>query len=382
VYTVPNYNRMLADRVRVEAYANALRRTVRPDSMVVDIGAGTGILTLLACRFGARRVFTIETDDVIQVAREVIRANGYTDRVEFFQQPSTSVTLPESADVVVSDLHGVLPLFQSHLPAIVDARRRLLKPGGVLIPSLETMWAAVAEVPDVYSNQVAAQVPDGLQFDFGPARRLACNDLLKARVSPEQLLVDPQCWATLDYSSLESPHLSAHLRWIAKRDGTAHGIVLWFDTILVPGVEFSNSPAAPELVYGRALLPLEQPVSLMEGDGVSLTLHANFVKSDYLWRWNTCVTDGASPAKVKAEFVQSSFYAAPLSPAQLRKQSADHVPALLPEAEVDYFVLTQFRAGKPLGQIARCLVETFPGQFASEVDALTHVAELSLKYSR
>lgn len=382
MYTVQNYNRMLADHVRTEAYASALRRTVRPDSVVVDIGTGTGILSLLACRFGARRVFAIEPDDVIQVAREVIRANGYADRVEFFQQPSASVTLPERADVIVSDLRGVLPLLQSHLPTIVDARQRLLKPGGVLIPHSDTMWAAVVEVPDVYSNQVAAQAPDGLQFDFEPARRHASNDLLKARVSAEQLLVDPQCWATLDYSSLESPHLSAQLRWTATRNGTAHGIVLWFDTILVPGVEFSNSPAAPELVYGKAVLPLAQPVPLRAGDGVSLTLHANLVKGEYLWRWNTCVTDGASPAKVKAEFVQSTFYAAPLSPAQLRKQSADYVPVPNPEAEVDYFILIQFRAGTSLGQIARCLLETFPGRFASEVDALTHVAELSLKYSR
>jgi len=179
VYSVADYGRMIADKSRMQAYSEAIRRVVRQDAIVVDLGAGTGIMTLLACRYGARRVFAIEPDDVIQVAREVIRANGYADRVEFFQQPSTSVTLPESADVVVSDLRGVLPLLQSHLPTIVDARQRFLKPGGVLIPRSDTMWAAVAEAPDVYSNQVAAQVPDGLQFDFEPARRRASNHLLK-----------------------------------------------------------------------------------------------------------------------------------------------------------------------------------------------------------
>lgn len=382
MYTVPDYNRMLADRVRMEAYASALRQTVHPDSVVVDMGAGTGIMTLLACRFGARRVFAIEPADVIQVAREVIRANGYTDRVEFFQQVSTAVSLPERADVIVEDLRGALPPFQSHLQSLVDARRRLLKPGGILIPQSDTMWAAVAEMPDLYSNQVAAPAPDGLQFDFGPARRLARNDLLKAHLSAEQLLVDPQCWATLDYPTLESLHLSANLHWAAKRSGTAHGIILWFDTMLVPGVEFSNSPAAPELVYGKVMLPLEQPVSLVAGDEISLTLHANFVKNDYLWRWNTRVTDGTSPARVKAEFVQSSFYAVPLSPAQLSKQSADHVPVPNEEGDIDYFVLSQFRAGTSLGQIARCLVATYPKRFGSEADALTHVAERSLKYSR
>lgn len=381
MYTVPNYNRMIADHARVDAYARALRQTVRPDSVVVDIGVGTGIMTLLACRAGARRVFAIEPDDVIQVAREVIRANGYADRVEFFQQPSAIVALPERAEVVVSDLRGILPFFQLHLPTIVDARKRFLKPGGALIPQSDTVWAAVAEVPDVYADHVAVQVPDGYEFDFGPARRRACNDLLKARVSPEQLLVEPQRWATLDYSRLESSNASAELRWKARRSGIAHGVVLWFDTVLVAGVEFSNSPATPELVYGKALLPFERPVSLETGDAISLALHANLVKNDYLWRWNLRVTDAAG-ARIKAEFAQSSFFAAPLSPAQLRKQAADFVPALNADAQVDILILTHFRDGKSLGQIARGLVETFPGRFRSEADALAHVAELSLKYSR
>lgn len=381
MYTVPNYNRMIADRARVEAYARAIRHAVRQDSVVVDIGAGTGIMTLLACRCGARRVFAIEPDDVIQVAREVVQANGYADRVEFFQQLSTSVTLPEPADVVVSDLRGILPLFQLHIPTIRDARQRFLGRGGVLIPQSDTLWAAVAEVPDVYAEQVAIHASDGDRFDFDPARRRACNNLLKVRVSPEQLLVEPQRWATLDYSRLESPNASAKLRWKAKRIGTAHGVALWFDTVLVPGVEFSNSPAAPELIYGETFLPFEQPVSLEEGDAISLALNANLVKSDYLWRWNVHITDGAA-GRVKAEFAQSSFYAAPLSPAQLRKQAADFVPVPSSDAEVDFLVLTHFRDGKSLGQIARCLMEAFPGRFHSEVDALTHVAELSLKYSR
>ena len=51
---------MIADRVRVEAYRQALRRVVTPDSIVIDLGAGTGIFTLLACQLGARHVYAIE----------------------------------------------------------------------------------------------------------------------------------------------------------------------------------------------------------------------------------------------------------------------------------------------------------------------------------
>ena len=90
---------MIADHVRMAAYEQALRRTVRPDSVVVDIGTGTGIFSLLACQFGARKVYAIEPDSAIEVAREIAAANGYQDRITFIQDLSTAVTLPEGADV-------------------------------------------------------------------------------------------------------------------------------------------------------------------------------------------------------------------------------------------------------------------------------------------
>ena len=75
-YTVADYGAMIVDPVRMDRYARALEQAVRPDAVVVDIGTGTGIFALLACRFGARRVYAIEPDDVIQVAREIAGANA------------------------------------------------------------------------------------------------------------------------------------------------------------------------------------------------------------------------------------------------------------------------------------------------------------------
>ena len=94
MYSVADYGIMIADRVRMEAYMQALRSAVRPGGVVVDIGTGTGIFALLACRFGARRVYAIEPNDAIQVAREIARANGYAERIEFLQMLSTRAVLP------------------------------------------------------------------------------------------------------------------------------------------------------------------------------------------------------------------------------------------------------------------------------------------------
>lgn len=125
---------MIADKGRMDAYVKGLRQAVKPDSVVVDIGTGTGIFALLACQFGAKKVYAIEPSDAIQVAREIAKSNGYADRIEFIQKLSTQVNLPELADVIISDIRGMLPLFQQHIPAIADARTRLLAEGGILIP--------------------------------------------------------------------------------------------------------------------------------------------------------------------------------------------------------------------------------------------------------
>ena len=90
MYSVSAYGSMIRDRVRMDAYAVALRQAIRPGATVVDIGTGTGIMACLACRYGAGRVYAIEPADVIEVARRIAAANGLADRIRFIQKPSTA----------------------------------------------------------------------------------------------------------------------------------------------------------------------------------------------------------------------------------------------------------------------------------------------------
>jgi len=132
MYSLHSYGQMLGDATRMEAYTAALRRAVKPGSVILDLGCGPGVFALLACQWGARRVYAIEPDNVIELAREAATANGFADRIEFFQNFSTDITLPEKVDVIISDLRGVLPWYRQHIPSIVDARNRFLAPDGVL----------------------------------------------------------------------------------------------------------------------------------------------------------------------------------------------------------------------------------------------------------
>ena len=318
MYSIAAYGKMIADSGRMDAYIQALQQAVKPDSVVLDIGTGTGIFALLACQFGASKVYAIEPSNVIQIAREMAVANGYSDRITFIEELSTQITLPEPADIIISDLRGVLPLLTQHIPAIADARKRHLSPHGVLIPQSDTLWATVVSAPELYSDYTNPWDSNPYGFNMEAAKKRVTNSWRKSKVTPEQFLTEPQSWAILDYTTIENPNLKAELTWTIAKSGTAHGISIWFDATLAPSIYFSNAPSKPELIYGQAFFPLSAPVSLTSGDIVSITLQANLVSDDYIWRWETHVV--SQSGEVKADFKQSTFLGMSISPSQLRKQ--------------------------------------------------------------
>jgi protein arginine N-methyltransferase 1 len=319
MYSLHFYGQMIADAVRMDAYAAALRHAVKPDSVVMDLGSGPGVFALLACKLGARRVYAVEPSNVIGLAREAAAANGFADRIEFFENMSTEITLDERAGIIVSDLRGVLPWFQQHIPSIIDARERHLARDGTLISHRDTVWAAVIEAADRYEEIVAPWEHNDFELDLSAGTRLITNTWRKTRIRPEQFLVEPVCWTTIDYHEVDSPDIQAEISWPAVRKGTAHGVAVWFDSELVDGIGFSNHPAGPEMIYGNGFFPFSQPVEVIEGERIKLRLAANMVSDDYVWRWDTDFFAGNDEERPKVSFKQSTFFGVPLSPALLQK---------------------------------------------------------------
>jgi protein arginine N-methyltransferase 1 len=313
MYSLHFYGEMIANAPRVEAYVAALRKSVTPDSVVLDLGCGQGLFALLACKFGARRVYGVEPNNVINIARAAAVANGFAGRIDFFQDLSTEITVPEPATIIVSDLRGVLPWFRKHIPSIIDARERMLAPGGVLIPRRDTLWAALVETAEEYEKIVGPWRNRLFDVDLSAGLSNITNSWRKTRIKPDELLTEPLCWTTLDYGEVVSADVCAKLSWRVERAGVAHGIALWFDAELAEGIGFSNRPGAPELVYGNAFLPFPRPVEIEEGEPVAVTLRADLVQDDYVWTWDTDFRDQ------KMEFKQSTFFSVPLSVEQLRK---------------------------------------------------------------
>ncbi|WP_216909558.1 class I SAM-dependent methyltransferase [Synechococcus sp. CCY 0621] len=376
-YNILSYGDMVNNRQRMDPYARTLQQAVRRDSVVLDIGAGTGIFSLLACRFGAAEVHAVEPDASIDLARTMAAANGFADRIHFHQTLSTAITLPRPADVIVSDLRGVLPLFQHHIAAIADARSRLLAPGGVLIPARDQLWAALIDVPEVYRPYTEPWLSNTYALDLSPGQPLVVNTWRKLNAKADQLLVEPAHWATLDYQTIQRTDVSGELSWILERPGTAHGVLVWFDAELADGIGFSNRPGELELIYGQAFFPFQAPVRLEQGDHVAVALSATLVNDNYLWRWDTRARSGDH---LKANFRQSTFYGTPVALEALKRRSADFVPSADTSAAIDRCVLSHIDGKTTLGTIAETLMEMFPERFHQHQDALNYSANLAEKY--
>src|SRR3954447_19016869 len=99
-YSLASYAGMLGDATRVPAYLQAMERAIQPGSVVLDLGAGFGYFSLIACQLGAARVYAIEPADSVSLLPELARLNGCADRIVALRDLSTRVTLPERVNVV------------------------------------------------------------------------------------------------------------------------------------------------------------------------------------------------------------------------------------------------------------------------------------------
>ena len=381
VYDLVGYGDMISDRVRTDAYAHALRDAVTPDSLVLDIGTGTGLFALLACRFGARHVYAVEPSDAIAVARDIARANGYSSRITFIQKRSDRVQLPAPVDVIVSDIRGILPMCQTSLQSIVDARCRLLAPGGTLIPMRDRLMAAPVESQQLFDRYTRPWDSQTHDLDMTAARALVTNAWYKGRSRPDQLLAKAQCWATLDYTSLDSAAVAGEVSWIAERTGTVFGLSIWFDSELGAGAVLSNAPESPELIYGSAFFPLSEPVDVCAGDKIDACLRADPVGDDHVWSWTTTIRASKNPSEPKARFEQSTFYSMPMIRAQLHKRAASHRPELTEDGRIALLILDSMRKRQSLEDIAAQLFADFPDRFKTRHAAFDHACSFSGKYA-
>jgi type I protein arginine methyltransferase len=260
---------MICDRVRTGAFRRAIDSVVRRGDIVLDVGAGTGILSMFAARAGAARVYAVERTTVAVLAQELAAANGVAEIVQVIQGDVMDVELPERVDVIVSEWLGGFGIDEGMLVPVIAARDRWLKPGGVMIPRSVTAWAGL--VHDRYLGETVGFLRDnpyGLSLDglvemtvneiqySGTFRHLTESD---RRSEPGRL------WTTdadlVPIERAQAPHEAETL--LEVRDpGTANALALWFSADLASGTSLSVGPGDPPTHWGMTTAPLRSPVEL------------------------------------------------------------------------------------------------------------------------
>jgi protein arginine N-methyltransferase 1 len=379
MYSLHEYGTMIADSVRIGPYARAIEAAVRPGDVVVDLGSGPGIFALIACRAGARRVYAIDLNEIVQFGRQFGAANSFVGRIEFLQGDSRQLQLPERADVIVSDIRGALPFFGHSIVSLEDARQRFLAEGGTMIPQRDLLYAAVVESETLFDKIGAPWQGSDKGLDLSPALSCVLNGLHSAHVSREELVTEPEAWCAIEYLKGPSARAAGALRLRTTRSATAHGIVLWFDTHLFGDIGFSCAPGCPKTVYGHTFLPWLQPVTVCPGQEIQVELHADLVGRDYVWRWETKIRDEGKG--VSRHFHQSTLQGALLSPQLLRCHAKDFIPVLSESGVAERWLLGAMDGKAPLEEIASAAAELFPKVFPRQQEAFRRAAELAEELS-
>lgn len=253
---------MLLDEVRNRAFKDAIEAAVRPGDVVMDAGAGCGILSLFAARAGAKRVYAVEKTETAALARLVVERNGLADRIVVVQADMATVSLPESVDVIVSEWLGTIGVDENLLAPLLRARDRYLKPGGRMLPESVTAWMAPVTDPSVAAERDFYRgKPHG--FDLSCVFRNWPHEMAWARwpLTSECLLAEPQRMWTHHASALPATHAElpfrASLKFRIARAAGLDGLALWFHAVFGDGITLTNGPDAPPTHWIQYLLPLE-----------------------------------------------------------------------------------------------------------------------------
>ena len=379
---VDEHRQYLEDQARVSAYREAVGEVVRPGDVVLDLGSGTGILGLLACRAGARLVYSIEQGGMIGLAREVSRANGFEGRMVFVKGHSTRVDLPEKVDVVVCDQIGRFGFEAGILQVFEDARRRFLKPGGSLIPSRIDLTVAPVECPEVWSQvEFWNSCPAG--FDFRPARQWAANTGYPVEFVPEQLLGSPGILASINLPESTAAPFRGEACVVANKPGTLHGIGGWFTAQLSPSVTMTNSPLSADRIKRRnVFFPIDRPVELAPGDCVRARLR--IVPSELIVTWKVEVLEGSqgqNGASPKARFSHSTLRGMLPTKEDLERTQPQFVPKLSSWGKARRSILELCDGNRPLSEIEQEVYRRHADLFRSPGEAAAFVAKVINRYS-
>lgn len=278
--SLASHHVMLNDFVRVMAYKDAIKGHVK-GKRVIDLGCGTGILSLFAAKAGAASVVAIEESSMAQMAENMFKANKVNHLVTLYNSNSKDVTLSEKADVLVHEIIGVDPLEENIMFYIEDAKKRLLKSNGILIPGKMDLYCIAYE--DSHAAQLEAEArafEDLYGLDFGPYIEEVKRSSLHFRhilskgqnYFERKFISDETLLHRIDFNGkqIAKPNLEKPVNIKITRDGLLSGVLIYFKAELCKEVILSNSPFSKPTHWGQKENPFPQAKKVKKDSMVKL----------------------------------------------------------------------------------------------------------------
>ncbi|KAH7947422.1 hypothetical protein HPB52_011817 [Rhipicephalus sanguineus] len=256
------HREMIGDFARTFTYRKAILNNYNCiyQRSVLDLGAGTGILSMFCAQAGARKVYAVEASGVAEVAKKVVSSNKVEDQVVVIQSKVEEATLPEKVDVIVSEWMGYMLLYESMLQSVIFARDKWLNKDGVLLPEKARMFIAPLTDPDEgFERQVNSfqsvliefwkMVKDNFHVDMSCVTEFAKAEMYKhitvKTVDAENVISRGTCFLELDLYTVKSEDLQCikeNFMCCCYGHGRVHAFVIWFSVEFPRDVILSTSP--------------------------------------------------------------------------------------------------------------------------------------------
>lgn len=268
---------MMNDAPRNTAFRAVIERQVKPNHLVLEIGTGAGLLAMMAARTGAR-VITCEFNPAIAaVARKTIAANGLSNKITVIEKYSwdvkVGVDLPRAADVLIAEIFSAQVLSEDVIPSIEDAKARLLKPNGIVIPAQATMVGALVEsTPLAQLTRVATVEGFDLSVFNGYTPPLMNLDVPNTQLN---WLSEPADLFQFDFQNEGFfPPGDSTFAVEVTQSGLCQGVVQWLRLDLDETSVYENPPAGAKATrtphWTPLLYPFVAPQKVTKGQQVTL----------------------------------------------------------------------------------------------------------------
>lgn len=269
---------MLKDTHRTTSYRDAMWRNAYlfKDKVVLDVGCGTGILSMFAARAGARKVIGIDCSSVAVQARQIVADNGFKDVITIIQGKVEELELDEKVDIIISEWMGYFLLYESMLNTVLYARDKWGAPGVRLFPDHANMYACGITDPQ-YKSQKFDIWENVRGLDFSYFKRLSYIEPLVDTVEANQICTDMTQFFSFDINTVNVEDLSftRSFSLTAQQEQLIDGICVHFDTPFCAGHErvvLDTSPYSPPTHWRQTVLYLYHSLDMKAGEKADFTM--------------------------------------------------------------------------------------------------------------